>query len=158
MLRSLLLVPLLAMTACQKSEDQGASVTFNASGGEVRGALGGDTGGIKVDLPGLKGELKLPKIDLDADNFELNGVHLYPGSKIETIDIRGDQGGLKLRFDSPETPATVRDWFLERLEKAGFRLSADGDALVGTDDDGKPFRMELTPDGDGAKGTIAIGG
>ena len=168
----LLAAPALALSACDRSADdrsgnRGTTVTLDADNGSVRGSADGGTGAVKLDLPGFKGEFKLPKVKLNADDFDLNGVHLYPGSTIETVDVRGDGdggkdgGGGKVRvaFSSPAGAATVRDWFARRLKDAGFTLHQDGDALVGTDDENKPFRMDLTADGaNRAKGTIAVGG
>jgi hypothetical protein len=162
MLRPLLLLALvLPIAACDGSREEGTTITFNSEDGNAAGAVDGKTGAVKIDLPGFKGELTLPKIKLDAENFDLNGVHLYPGSTIDAIDVRGDHaqsGGVHVRFSSPATPATVRDWFRGRLEKAGFTLRSEGNALVGQDEDNKPFRMELAPQGtDRAAGTIVIG-
>lgn len=170
MLRPLLLAALaLPIAACDGGRDEGTSITFNSQDGNATGAVDGKTGAVKIDLPGFKGELTLPKIKLDADNFDLNGVHLYPGSTIDNLDVSGgdgdkngdkdgDNGSVRVRFTSPATPAAVRDWFQARLEKAGFTLRSEGNALVGQDEDKKPFRMDLTPSGtDRAAGTIVIG-
>lgn len=164
--RPLLLLALaLPIAACDGKRDEGTSITFNSDDGNSTGAVDGRTGAVKIDLPGFKGEFTLPKIKLDADNFDLNGVHLYPGSTIDTLDVGGGDdgassngGSVRVRFTSPATPATVRDWFQARLQKAGFTLRTEGNALVGQDKDKKPFRMDLSPSGgDRAAGTIVIG-
>lgn len=164
MLRASTLLPLLAPTlvlaACGQSADKGTTITLNSKDGEVRGSADGGTGAVKLDLPGFKGEFRLPKVKLDAENFDLNGVHLYPGSTIETVDVRGDDndGRVRIAFASPANTNTVRDWFAGRLNKAGFTLRSEGSTLVGTDDENKPFRMELNADGaERAKGTIVLG-
>jgi len=162
MLRPLLLAGLaLSIAACNRS-DEGTSVTINADGGNVMGAIDGETGEMKIDIPGLKGAVTLPKIKLDSGNFDLNGVRLYPGSSITNVSVTGDgkeAGGLRVRFASPATPDVVRGWFAERLAKVGYRVTADGANLVGTTDENKPFRLELAPDGAGkASGTVVIGG
>lgn len=159
MRHAFLLLP-LALAACGDSGDRGTSITLKSDNGTAVASADGGTGAVKLDLPGFKGELKLPKIKLDAADFDLNGVHLYPGSTIETVDVRGDQGDGRVRiaFSSPAAPAKVRDWFDARLKQAGFTLRTDGDALVGTDDENKPFRMTLSADGaERAKGTIDLG-
>ncbi|WP_374942106.1 hypothetical protein [Sphingomonas sp.] len=143
MLRPILLATLaLQLGACDSNRGDGTSVTINrnnnAGDGNAAAAIDGKSGAVKIDLPGFKGEFTLPKIKLDADNFDLNGVHIA--------------------FSSPAAPATVRDWFLGRLKTAGFTLHSEGDAIVGQDEDKKPFRMELTPKGaDRSAGTIVIG-
>jgi hypothetical protein len=162
MFRPLLLATagMLALSACDRSNER-ASVSINADGGNVFGAINGETGEMKIDVPGFQGSVKLPKIKIDTGNFDLNGVRLYPGSSIRTLNIVGDDktGGLRVAFASPANPAVVRDWFAERLGKVGYQVHAEGANLVGTTDENKPFRLEFAPDGaDKATGTIVISG
>lgn len=164
MMRSLFLASLgsLALAGCDRSgSDKGTSVTINADGGNVLGAVDGKSGEMKIDVPGFSGQIKLPKVQLDATNFDLNGVHLYPGSTIDAMNITGsgDNGGVQVRFTSPASPDTVRNWFQERLNKVGFTLKSDAKGLTGTTDEHKPFRLDLTGDGvNRAEGTIVLGG
>ena len=149
----------LPLTACDRS-GEGTSVSINADGGNVRGAVDAKSGQMKIDLPGLSGQIKLPKIQLDATNFDLNGVHLYPGSTIEAVDVAGKEeaGNLRVRFTSPASADQVRGWFQERLGKAGFTVKQNGQGLSGTTDEHQPFRLDLANDGERAKGTITVGG
>ena len=154
------LASVLALSACDRS-NEGASVSINADGGNVLGAINGETGEMKIDVPGFQGSVKLPKIKIDTSNFDLNGVRLYPGSSIKTLNIVGDDkaGGLRVAFASPATPTIVRDWFAQRLDKVGYKVHGEGTNLIGTTDENKPFRLELAPDGkDKATGTIVISG
>ncbi|RMB52112.1 hypothetical protein C8J44_3140 [Sphingomonas sp. PP-CE-3A-406] len=154
------LTSVLALSACDRS-NEGASVSINADGGNVLGAINGETGEMKIDVPGFQGSVKLPKIKIDTSNFDLNGVRLYPGSSIKTLNIVGDDkaGGLRVAFASPATPTIVRDWFAQRLGKVGYQVHPEGANLIGATDENKPFRLELTPDGkDKATGTIVISG
>jgi hypothetical protein len=155
----------LALSGCNRS-DEGTTVSINADGGNVLGAINGETGEMKIDVPGFQGSVKLPKIQIDSGDFDLNGVRLYPGSSIKNLNIVGNEkngsdtgGGLRIAFASPATPATVREWFAERLGKVGYKVHAEGANLIGTTDENKPFRLELDPDGaDKATGTIVISG
>ncbi len=154
------LTGVLALSACDRS-NEGASVSINADGGNVLGAINGETGEMKIDVPGFQGSVKLPKIKIDTGNFDLNGVRLYPGSSIKSLNIVGDEkaGGLGVAFASPATPTIVRDWFAQRLGKVGYQVHPEGANLIGTTDENKPFRLELAPDGkDKATGTIVISG
>ncbi len=162
MIRPLLLAALLVpIAACNQSE-KGTSVTINGDNGTMIGGVDGNSGEVKIDVPGFKASVTMPKIKIDAGDFDLNGVKLYPGSSIEGINVQGDtdqKGGVRVHFTSPATPDTVRGWFAERLGKVGYTIRTDGANLVGTTDENKPFRLDLTPDGsDKAKGTILIGG
>src|SRR3546814_12506476 len=113
-------------------------------------------------LPTPPLSLSFPKIYLDAGDFDRNGFHLYPGSQIanRAVDAKGDKGGaVTVDFDSPADPATVLDWFNGKLGAAGFSLTTKGNGLVGTTDEGKPFRLDLAPAaGDHATGKIVISG
>ena len=154
------LTSVLALSACDRS-NEGASVSINADGGNVLGAINGETGEMKIDVPGFQGSVKMPKIKIDTGNFDLNGVRLYPGSSIKTLNIVGDDkaGGLRVAFASTATPTIVRDWFAQRLGKVGYQVHPEGANLIGTTDENKPFRLELAPDGnDKATGTIVISG
>lgn len=149
----------LALGGCDNKE--GTTITLNASDGNGAMALAdnGQTGQVALNLPGFSGKINLPKLHLDGDDVEFNGVHLYPGSKVTgmNIDADHDNGTVHIAFDSPADPATVRDYFQTKLGGAGFTLHAEGSGLAGTTDEDKPFRLDLQPDGDGhAKGMITV--
>jgi len=127
-----------------------------------------DLGGTRkvVDGLGSQGTFRLPKIQVNANDFDLDGVHLYPGSRIANLSIVGHDadgrekplGNVKVRFDSPSPPATVRDWFETKLANDGRTMHRDGTGLSGTAENGQPFRLQLGPAGAGhSDGTITIG-
>lgn len=159
----LLMATALPLAACDQP-DQGTSITFtgNGSDGDAVAAMDGRTGRVNIDVPGFQGSFKLPKVRLTADNFDLNGVHLCPGSTISgfNIDARGkdEDGRVRVSFDSPAPPGMVRDWFQERLAKAGYTLRPEGGGLTGATEEKKPFSLKLDNAGAGhARGTILIG-
>lgn len=162
-MRPLLLFPVLLLAAC--GDGPGTSISINASDADGNVAFGTDANGqVAIDSPLFKGKLTLPKLRLDAADFDMNGVHLYPGSTISgmTIDARdgghGDKGRVRVSFHSPAAPATVRDWFRGKLVGAGFKLADDGTGLSGTTDEKQPFKLDLGADGTGASnGHIVIG-
>ncbi len=158
----------LALAACGEHDGNSTSITFsaNSSDGDIKGGVDGN-GNLKIDSNGFKADLKLPKFSLDAGDFEMNGVHLYPGSTISGINVAAQdkdgaksdsKGKVSVSFASPAAAATVRDWLKERLNKAGFSVADDGNGLTGKTDDGQPFAMKLEDDGAGkSKGTIDMG-
>ena len=157
----LLALVALPLAACNRP-DEGTSISINADSGNVLGAVDGKSGEVKLDVPGFSGKIKLPKIQLDAKDFDLNGVHLYPGSTIDNVNVAGgdttDGGNVQVSFTSPADPATVQQWFQDRLNKAGFTVNPGGNGLVGTTDENKPFALDLTAAGpDRAKGKITLG-
>jgi hypothetical protein len=150
----------LSLGAC--SDKSGTSITFNADddNGAMTMSDNGQTGEVALNVPGFSGKLKLPKLHLDGNDVEFNGVHLYPGSKVTgmNVDAGGDEGVVHIAFDSPADPGAVRGWFQSKLTGAGFTLHADGSGLAGKTDEDKPFRLDLQPDGSGhAKGKITVG-
>ncbi|WP_404368344.1 hypothetical protein AB5I39_14575 [Sphingomonas sp. MMS24-J45] len=156
---------LISLAACDDGKE-GSSFTLNStdSTGNAAGASIDGKGEATIDTPFFKGKVTLPKLKLDADNFDMNGVHLYPGSKISgmNVDVQNkdgdkDDGRVRIAFTSPAAPATVRAWFKDKLTAAGFTLSDKGNGLTGTTDEDKPFTLELTPDGaDKSSGVITV--
>lgn len=143
------------LAACERGPGTTISITGdNASAGIVNGTA-------SIDVPGFKGELKLPKVQLDADNLDLNGAKLFPGSTLGNIDVdaRGrDDGRVRVAFESPAGVDTVRQYLVSQFTAAGFKVSADGSGLSGTTDDGKPMKVTLAAAGpDKARGEIAFG-
>jgi hypothetical protein len=170
MFRPLAAALILATTlsACDGSKD-GTTISFNStdSDGNVVASMDGNSGAVAINAPGFSGKINLPKLHLNSKDFEMNGVHLYPGSTISTMNIDAhdggkpgkddDEGTVRVGFAAPAAPATVRDWYLQKLTAAGFTLSVSGDGLVGTTDEKKPFKLDLAPDGaDKSKGTIMV--
>lgn len=163
MMRStlVLLAPAL-LAACGGGDGEGTAISINANGSDgALKATAGKDGRIAIDAPGFKGSFDLPSIKLDASNFDLDGVKLPPDSSISSMNVsgEGDNGGLSLSFRSPREAAAVRDWFESRLKSAGYSVTAAGDALKGTTDEGKPFSLTTKAAGPGAsESTIVIGG
>jgi hypothetical protein len=170
MFRPLAAALILAATlsACDGSKD-GTTISFNStdSDGNVVASMDGNSGAVAINAPGFTGKINLPKLHLDSKDFEMNGVHLYPGSTISAMNIDAQSGGkpsddddngtVRVSFASPASAVTVRDWYRQKLSAAGFTLSASGDGLVGTTNEKKPFKLDLSPDGaDKSKGTITV--
>lgn len=164
MIRPLLLaLPLVLLAACDGAKD-GTSITLNGDDGNVTASIG-NSGQMAVSVPGFSGSIKLPKLKLDSDNFDMNGVHLYPGSSISGMNIdahnkagEDSDGQVRVSFESPAQPGAVRDWFQQKLNAAGFKVAPNGSGLSGTTDEDKPFKLDLAPEGsDKARGTILIG-
>jgi hypothetical protein len=154
----------LALGACGDKDDgnPGTEVTLDAKGesGENVTASMDKSGNAKINVPGFKAEIALPKIKLGADDFSMDGVKLYPGSTIESFNVTGDgkkdSGTVKVDFDAPAEPKIVLDWFAKKLaDDAGYKLTANGTSLTGTDKEGGPITLTLAPGAPGhSKGTI----
>lgn len=147
----------LALAGCGSPDGNGTSVSIDAGNGAAR--VDGATGAVTLDTPLVKGSLKLPTFALTADNFEIGGVHLFPGTKIGSMNVNGTgegDGRVRMTFDSPASVATVREWLRTEFDKAGTRVEIKGDTLQGMAED-KKFRIDLAPAGERATGTVTIG-
>lgn len=145
----------LLLAAC----GQGESTDFSIS--SANGSAGISNGVATIDVPGFKGELRLPQLKIDAANLDLNGVQLFPGTTVGNIAVNAagqNDGRLRIAFDSPATVPQVRQYLIDQFAQAGFKVAADGTGLSGTTADGKPVRVTLNAAGaDRARGELAVG-
>lgn len=136
------LVTLLALTACSDREGDNSSFTVN-----------GTNGSVSVDVPGFKADIKLPGGIMDKSDFDIDGVKLYPGSTIETVNV-GVPGkgpaGVNLTFKSPADIATVEKHLIDSFAAKSMKVAVAGHRITGTSKDGDAFAFDLTP-GTGAQ-------
>lgn len=138
-----------------KGEDGGSvNITSDAGGSKI--AIKGDGVNISADLPAIP--------DISAD-FDIDGVKLYPGSKVTGFKILADdskggdgEGSVDMAFTSPATPAKLADWYVAQFKANGVAASANGTTVSGKTKDGEPFTITLTPDGAGSKGAVKLTG
>lgn len=145
----------LALAGCDQGPGTGISIRGdNAAAGMTNGVA-------SIDVPGMKGEIRLPELKLDASQLDLNGVKLFPGSSVTDIDVNAGGSGdgrVRIAFDSPASAAKVRDYFRAELAKAGFEVGDAGTGLSGTTDEGKPFALVLNATAaDRTRGEISLG-
>jgi hypothetical protein len=168
----------LLLTGCGKKDETVAEAPtaeeWDADAKDTKGA-GGDvaidantrTGEMEIRLPGgFEAKVKMPE-GMAADmaskaDFDIDGVGRYPGSRIETVNVRagkregGKDGLVELGFTAPAAPEVVADWYEERLKAKGHTVSRDGDTLSGTMKDGEAFTMRLDRKGEGTSGLMTI--
>ena len=147
------LTAVLALTACNKQpageapatrEGQSATATTTSSAnGAVRASASG--------------------IDIDGDDFDIDGVDLYPGSHIRAMNVDAvNKGGAKIStvkasFESPTDAKTLADWFDAEMKKEKFTFTRSGYMLSGTTDDGDAFTLTISDLGGGkANGHVVI--
>lgn len=151
------------LAACGPSGGN-ASISIHDSDGDVNISTD-DSGHASIKIPGIDASVKLPKMNITADNFEANGVKLYPGSTIKNVDIdahdgSGDKenGRVAIKFESPASLDKVQAWFRDAMAKHHFKVSPQGSGFAGTTDDGQPVTVELEADGpDKARGSLTVG-
>jgi len=158
----------LSLVACSVAKDgEGTEITINndEDGKKTSISIGGD-GGEKADGKGGKFSIKtegfsmdidIPAIQIDAEDFDLNDVSLYPGTKITSFDIdgkkqkNGSDGKVTMGFAAPASPSKVLDWFEEKMGEEDFVISRSDNGITGKTDDGDDF--ELTVEEAGAHKT-----
>jgi predicted small secreted protein len=154
----LILAPALLLAGCGSNDGtaDGTQISFNGAGGNAVAGIGKD-GRVAIDVPGFKANIDLPKIKLDAGDFDINGVSLPTGSTISSMNITGnnnDDGGVRVAFASPVSAQAVRTWFDGKLAAKGVKLTTKGNGLTGTTDDGKAFTLTTTDKGTGASESV----
>ncbi len=164
--RALLLLTLLPLAACDGS-GTGTSFSINATSDEDgNSTITTDSNGqMAIKAPGFEGAIKLPKFHVNAENFDFNGVKLYPNSQVSELNVDADdnkagedKGKVRVAFESPAALAKVQDWFRDKMRARGFKIETDGSGLKGTTDNGDPFKLVLSADGDQkTKGKLEIG-
>lgn len=161
-------VALVALAGCAPERDAAGNATAK---GEPEGTVfaasaDGATGNVKLALPGAKLDLDLPAGLLNDGKFEIEGATLYPGSKVDSVDVkaRRDDGGddkasVRVAFTAPASADVVRAWMLSQTAGKPQPLRRTGDRLVGATKEGKAYTVTLTPlDGGRSRGLIAIEG
>jgi hypothetical protein len=151
-----------ALAACGGGEE-GTSISIQGDNGSVTAQADKD-GKVSVKAPGFEGSIKLPKFSIGAENFEIDGVKLYPGATISSLNIDDrqdgtDKGGVKVSFDAPAEATRVRDWFREQMEGAGFTVTGNRDELTGKTKSGSPYTLKIDGAGDTkSRGTLTVSG
>ena len=154
---ALIALPLaLGLVACSSKDEteEGTTVNIDATtdeGSTVKITADGKTGNVGFKVPGFDTNIRLPKKLLDDSNFDIDGVKLYPGSTVDTVNITAnDKGGkdeqtdVRIGFTSPADPAKVSDWFKDQFGKQSIKAEGDATKLTGTTKDGEVFTIELT--------------
>lgn len=158
----------ITLAACSGSDEpeQGTTLQVDAtteSGSKVEISADGKSGNVGVKVPGFDANIRLPKKLLDDSNFDIDGVKLYPGSTVETVNVTANEqkgkheADVRIGFSSPADPAKVAGWFKEQFAKQSITVSGNASGLSGTTKDGDAFTIELTSAEAGkTKGTVSI--
>ena len=157
-----LLAP-LTLAAC--APEGNSTITINGEDGNVSIVTDAD-GRTTVNAPGVNASINLPQVKIDAADFEVNGVKLYPGSTIRNFNLEAtegsgaekDKGRMDLSFDAPASLDKVQAWFRDAMAKRKFKVSPQGNGFAGTTDEGDPITVELNADGaDKTTGRMIVG-
>ena len=166
-------VPLVLLTACEMKvgKDAGdkdsASLKVGEDGNVAITAKDGDDG-VSVSLPSFDAKVKVPGIELGGDNMDIDGMKLYPGSKLSGINVTDQKGEgnsrVEMRFTSPATPDKVAAYYANAARDEDFSninvANADGRAtLTAKKSDGDDLTITMEPAAGGTtRGQILIRG
>lgn len=172
--RSLLLLPLIALAACQfeAKVDPKQDADVNEAAVDIRltgdgnAAVGDDR--VSIDAPGFKASLKVPGLEMGGDAMDIDGLKLYPGSTVTGVDVQGDRpdgkgGQVRMGLRSGDAPDRVMAYYRRAAAEAGYTVApptrADGETvLAATKGPDKDIRIALRPEGAGSVGSILITG
>jgi hypothetical protein len=147
-MRALLLatIAVLPLAACnvEKTSKGDKTVVFNAS----------DNGAVAFQVPGLKGNIKLPASMVAHGDMDIDGVKLFPDSRVGNVDVNNDD--VTIGFKSPAAVAAVKDYYAKQFAEKGVTVTAHGDGFSGKTKDGNDFTLKLAAQGDATAGTMYI--
>lgn len=144
---------LLALAACSSGGNDNGMVTVSANSQD---------GNVSVRVPGVSIDTKLPSSMFKKSDFDIDGVKLFPGSSIETMNVnagakKGDKATVDLTFSAPAGVDAVRKHFTDGFAAEEVAVKAVDNRLSGRTSDGNDFTIDLTPAGAGVtKGHVAI--
>jgi hypothetical protein len=171
---------LLAFAACSESKVQSAdektgkqvdiSINTSDDGDATARAEAvtidgdSDTGKYAVKLPGgIEANVKLPGDMLNETHFDIDGVGLYPGAKVGSVNVKALTGKgeheatVKIGFSAPADAAAVADWYQQQFEAKKVAVTRNGETLTGKTEDGDDFTLALVPAATGtSKGELTI--
>jgi hypothetical protein len=124
--------------------------------------------GLNIDTDKFKANLEIPGMSFGADDMDMDGMKLYPGSRVKGVRVKasdrdGDKHGtVTMDFTSPAAPAAVADHMGAQAKKAGFTVSgASAAGLTGTkaeDKEANSFTVTLSASGDATVGQMVMTG
>jgi hypothetical protein len=150
-------LPLALMVSACSSKDEpekGTEVNIDATGDDgskVTITADSDTGKVGFKVPGFDANIQLPKALLNDTNFDIDGVKLYPGSTVASVNIKADdnaaqgkKSNVQIGFNAPDTPAKVSDWFKDQFAKKSVAVTGDASRLIGKTKDGDAFTIDFS--------------
>lgn len=133
--------------------------------------LNNKDGSVGIKIPGFSADVRVPGMNLDKGNFDVDGIKLYPGSKIGQMNVNGStksdedsdsHGNVALDFDAPAPPATVRAYYVDALKAHGYTIAPEStiNKMIATKgDNDSHFEVSFAPVGTNAThGALAVSG
>ena len=136
--------------ATADANDEGTS--FNIDAGDENGKVtiqgGSDDGKVRVKASGVDIAVAMPKMDFDSADFDIDGVKLYPGTEVGSINVDASdkngtqgEGSVRIGMRFPAEADAVADYFEREMKRAKFTVRRKGGTLVGKTDEGDDFTL-----------------
>ncbi len=97
--------------------------------------------------------------------MDIDGIELYPGSRVTGVDIRGGRNGgqdnVRISYVNPDAPEKLKAYYEAAGRDHGFTVNPpteEGAATVLhlTNAEGKAVHIAIEPDAAGSKGAVTI--
>ncbi len=146
----------------------GDSKEIGRVGSDVDAAIvaASDPGKLAIKLPGgFEAKLPMPDSIAEDSKFDIDGVGLYPGARVDTINVDADKKGhasgdkavVVLGFAAPASAETVAGWYEGQFQAKNISVNRKGTLLTGKTEDGDDFALLLSAVAGGkARGQLTI--
>jgi hypothetical protein len=125
-----------------------------------------DPGKLAIKLPGgFEAKLPMPDSIAEDSKFDIDGVGLYPGARVDTINVDADRKDaatddkavVVLGFAAPASADTVAGWYEGQFQAKDIPVRRKGTLLTGKTDDGDDFALLISDIAGGkARGQLTI--
>lgn len=160
-------LPLVLLAGCKmKVGDDGgkddASVSIGSDGNVAASAA---QGGVSVSVPGFEAKVNIPNVELGGADMDIDGMKLYPGTKLSGINVTDrdgpNNGVVDMRFTSPGSPDKIAAYYAQAARAEGFTDIKVGNeagtaTMTGLKSDGDLVTISATPAAGGSAGRILI--
>ncbi|WP_327461299.1 hypothetical protein [Sphingomonas sp.] len=149
--RLTLMTGLALLAACDRTNDAPVEIRSAEKPGQSR---------LKIEADGFKADVNLPLVSMISDKMEVDGVKLFPGSKISGVDIdaKGEQEGrVTMRFEAPAPRDKVAAWFQDQFTQQRFEARTTSGGFAGTSRDGNWYTLDLKEAGGSTAGEFRLG-
>lgn len=134
------------------TSEESTEVSINLGDDDGKIAIKSDTDDksrVNLKLPGIDLDVKMPNIDIAADDVDIGGVDMYPGTKLKTFNIdagknvSGEKALVRVGMTFPAAATTVADYYEADMKKRNVTYVRTGDSLSGKTDDGDRFTLAI---------------